>query len=57
VALLIRPHFEGRIERLVKEEILHSLDLSDLDQQCIDYIKGKFAKTIKKRATRSLGLL
>jgi hypothetical protein len=54
---LIRPHFEGRIERLVKEEILHSLDLSDLDQQCIDYIKGKFAKTIKKRATRSLGLL
>jgi hypothetical protein len=26
----------GRIERLIREEILHSLDLSDLDQQCVD---------------------
>jgi hypothetical protein len=42
----------GRIERLIREEILHSLDLSDLDQQCVDCIKGKFAKTIKKGATR-----
>ena len=47
----------GRIERLIREEILHSLDLSELDQQCVDCIKGKFAKTIKKGATRSSGLL
>ena len=32
----------GRIERLIREEILHSLDLSELDQQCVYYIKGKF---------------
>jgi hypothetical protein len=47
----------GRIECLIREEILHSLDLSNLDQQCVDCIKGKFTKTIKKGATRSSGLL
>jgi hypothetical protein len=46
-----------RIECLIREEILHSLDLSDLDQQSIDCIKGKFTKSIKKGATRSSGLL
>ena len=40
-----------------KRKILHSLDLSDLDQQCIDCINGKFTKTITKGATRSSGLL
>ena len=32
----------GRIERLIREEILHSLDLFELDQQCVYCIKGKF---------------
>jgi hypothetical protein len=44
------------MERLIREDILHSLDFSD-SEQCIDCIKGKFAKTIKKGATRSSGLL
>ena len=38
-----------RIERLVKNEILHSLEFSDLEQ-CIECIKGKFVKKIKKGA-------
>ncbi|KAF0920196.1 hypothetical protein E2562_033748 [Oryza meyeriana var. granulata] len=42
----------GRIERLIREEILLPLDFSDADH-CIDCIKGKFTKTIKKGATRS----
>ena len=46
----------GRIERLVKESILPSLEFSDLEQ-CIDCIKGKFVKTIKKGANRSAGNL
>jgi len=29
----------GRIEHLIREEILHSLDLSNIDQQCVDCIK------------------
>jgi hypothetical protein len=37
----------GRIERLVKEEILEPLDFTDLEK-CIDCIKGKFVKKIKK---------
>jgi hypothetical protein len=37
----------GRIDRLIKEEILHPLDFSNFDQ-CIECIKGKFAKQIKK---------
>jgi len=47
---------KGRMERLIREEILQPLDFSD-SQQCTDCIKGKFAKTIKKGATRSMGLL
>ena len=47
---------KGRMERLIKEEILHPLDFSDLDH-CIDCIKGKFVKQIKKEAIRSSGVL
>jgi hypothetical protein len=46
----------GRIERLVKTEILPPLELSELDQ-CIDCIKGKYVKKIKKNAKRSAGTL
>ena len=42
--------FRGGIERLVKNKILHALEFSDLDQ-CIDCIKGKYVKQIKKGAT------
>ena len=41
-----------RIERLVKESILPPLEFSNLEQ-CIDCIKGKFVKNIKKGAKRS----
>jgi hypothetical protein len=46
----------GRIERLIKEEIFHSLDFSNFDP-CIECIKGKFTKQIKKGAVRSTGIL
>jgi hypothetical protein len=46
----------GRIERLIKEEILYSLDFSNFDQ-CIECIKGKFAKQIKKGVVQSTRLL
>ena len=46
----------GRIELLVKAEILHPLDFTDLEH-CIECIKGKFAKKIKKTAKRSSGVL
>ena len=46
----------GRIERLIKDEILERLDFSD-SEQCIDCIKGKYAKTNKKRVTKSTGIL
>ena len=42
----------GRIERLVKNEILPPLEFSDLEQ-CVEYIKGKFVKQIKKGDKRS----
>ena len=42
--------------RLVKNEILPSLDFIDLNV-CVDYIKGKQTKHIKKGATRSTQLL
>jgi uncharacterized protein YuzB (UPF0349 family) len=43
------------IERLIKDDILHSLDFSNLDY-CIDCIKGKYAKHVKKgEAKRSAG--
>ena len=48
MALSFRPYFEGGgIERLVKESILPPLEFSNLEQ-CIDCIKGKFVKNIKK---------
>ena len=46
----------GRIERLVKASILSPLEFSELEQ-CIDCIKRKFAKKIKKDAKRSAGIL
>ena len=56
MALSFRPYFEGRIERLVKNNILPSLELSELEQ-CRDCIKGKYIKKIKKDAKRSVGIL
>jgi hypothetical protein len=38
----------GRTESLVKNEILPPLELSDLEQ-CVDCVKGKYVKQIKKR--------
>jgi hypothetical protein len=37
----------GRMERLIKNDVLLPLDFSDADK-CVDCIKGKYAKTIKK---------
>jgi hypothetical protein len=45
-----------RIEILVKNEILLSLEFSDLEQ-CRECIKGKYTKKIKKDAKRSIGIL
>jgi hypothetical protein len=46
----------GRIESLVKNEILPPLEFSDLEQ-CVDCVKGKYVKQIKKGAKRSTGTL
>ena len=46
----------GKMECLVKESILPPLEFSDLEQ-CIDCIKGKYVKQIKKGAKRSTGVL
>jgi len=46
----------GRIERLVKENILQPLDFTDLEHS-VGCIKGKFAKTIKKAAKHSSRVL
>jgi hypothetical protein len=47
----------GRIDRLIKDDILISLDFSNSDY-CIDCIKGKYAKQVKKgEAKRSTGVL
>jgi hypothetical protein len=47
----------GRIERLIKDDILTPLDFFDSDY-CIDCIKGKYAKQVKKgEAKRSAGVL
>ena len=56
MALSFRPYFEGRIERLVKNNILPPLELSDLEQyrECI---KGKYVKKIKKDAKRNVRIL
>jgi hypothetical protein len=42
---------------LIKDDILHPLDFSNLDY-CINCIKGKYAKHVKKgEAKRSAGIL
>jgi hypothetical protein len=47
----------GRIERLIKEDILHSLDFSN-SYYCIDCINRKYVKQVKKgEAKRSAGIL
>jgi hypothetical protein len=46
----------GRIERLVKNDILPPLEFSDFEQ-CRECIKGKYTKKIKKDAKRSIGIL
>ena len=46
----------GRIERLVKNDILPPLEFSDLEQ-CRECIKGKYVKKIKKDAKRSAWIL
>jgi hypothetical protein len=42
----------GRIERVVKNKILAPLQFSDLEK-CIECIKGKYAKKIKKDVKQS----
>jgi hypothetical protein len=46
----------GRIERLVKESILPPLEFSDFEQ-CIDCIKGKYIKQIKKKRKKKCRIL
>jgi transposase InsO family protein len=47
----------GRVERLIKNDILIPLDFSNSDY-CVDCIKGKYAKHVKKgEAKRSVGVL
>jgi transposase InsO family protein len=46
----------GGIEHLVKEQILHPLDFTDIEQ-CKDCNKGEFAKQIKKNAKHSTRVL
>jgi len=46
----------GRIERLIKKSILSPLEFLDLEQ-CIDWIKGKYIKKIKKDTKRSEWIL
>ena len=46
----------GRIERLIKKSILLPLEFLDLEQ-CIECIKGKYVKKIKKDVKRSTGIL
>lgn len=45
-----------RVERLIKDDILPSLDFNDLET-CVDCIRGKFTKTNEKGSTRSLNIL
>jgi hypothetical protein len=42
------------MERLIKNDVLLPLDFSDADK-CVDCIKGKYVKTIKKGAVKSHG--
>ena len=41
---------------MIKKSILPPLEFSDLEQ-CIDCIKGKYVKKIKKDIKRSVGIL
>jgi hypothetical protein len=45
-----------RVERLIMEDIFHPLDFSDSDY-CLDCIKGKYVKQIKKGAKPSMKIL
>ena len=56
MTLSFRPYFEGGIEWLIKKSIHPPLEFLDLEQ-CIDCIKGKYVKKIKKDAKRSVGIL
>jgi hypothetical protein len=56
MTLWFGPHFEGGIERLVKESILPPLEFSNFEQ-CIDCINDKYVKQIKKNVKRSAGIL
>jgi hypothetical protein len=56
MALSIRPYFKGRIENLVKNDILPPLEFSDIEK-CIDGIKGRYVKEIKKGANCSTSTL
>jgi hypothetical protein len=48
---------KGRVERLIKNDILTPLDFSN-SYYCVDCIKGKYAKQVKKvEAKRSAGVL
>jgi hypothetical protein len=49
MALSFRPISRGMIERLIKESIIPPLEFLDLEQ-CIDCIKGKHVKKVKKDA-------
>jgi hypothetical protein len=50
-------HISRGVERLITDDILHPLDFSNLDY-CINCIKGKYAKQVKKGETkRSAGVL
>jgi hypothetical protein len=56
VALSFSPHFEGRIERLIKDDIIHPLYFSKSDYY-IDCINGKYTKHVKKgEAKQSVGV-
>jgi hypothetical protein len=46
----------GRMERLIKNDVLLPLEFSDADI-CVDCIKGKYTKTIKKGAIRATRVL
>jgi hypothetical protein len=53
MTLSFMSYFEGKLESLIKEEILTLLDFIDLNH-CVDCIKEKYVKHIKKNgAARS----
>ena len=56
MALSFRPYFEGENKRLVKNNILPQLELSDLEQ-CRECIKEKYVKKVKKDVNRSARIL